>query len=174
PIVDAMHSRATIFLPEGIAGWSGAAARPDYAREYAKLGLGSLLIVPLVAHERVLGAIEFGMATGGRRHDESYRALAEEFAIRIALAVDNAILYQRTRQAVGARDETLAVVSHDLRNPLSAIQMYMSVLRDDAPSTPKATAELVELVQESTALMSRIIEDLLDVANIDAGRLSLD
>ena len=95
-------------------------------------------------------------------------------AVRIALAVDNASLYQRARQAVSARDETLAIVSHDLRNPLSAIKMYMSALRDGAPGSPEAIADLVQLVQESTDLMSRIIEDLMDVAHIDGGRLSLE
>ena len=174
PAVDAMQRRETLLLPAGIAGWAGLSERPDYADRVTAFGLGSLLIVPLIAHDRVLGAFSLAMALGGRRHDETYRELAQQCAQRIALAVDSAGLYQRTRQAVGARDETLAVVSHDLRNPLSAIKMYMSALRDDPPPSPETIGELVDLVQESTTLMSRIIEDLMDVASIDSGRLSLE
>ncbi len=174
PTMDALRTRQTLLLPEGIGSWTGLAERPDYQRDLSPLDAGSILVVPLVAHDRVMGALSLAMQAGGRRHDDNYRVLAEEAAGRIALAVDNAMLYQRTRQAVGARDETLAVVSHDLRNPLSAIRMYMSALREDPPPSPESVRELVELVQESTLLMSRIIEDLLDVASIDSGRLSLD
>jgi PAS domain S-box-containing protein len=134
---------------------------------------GSLLIVPLVAQKRTLGAMSFAMTRSGRRHDASYRALAEELAVRVALAVDAAALYQRTRQAVGARDEVLAVVSHDLRNPLSAINMCVSALRE-SQADPETTHELLGTVRESAALMSRIIQDLLDVASIDAGKLSIE
>jgi PAS domain S-box-containing protein len=135
--------------------------------------LGSTLVVPLIALDKVLGAMRFAMAAGGRHHDASYRALAEELAVRVALAVDGAALFQRTRQAVGARNEVLAVVSHDLRNPLSAIKMCVGALRE-SPTDPETTRELLGTVHESAALMSRIIQDLLDVANIDAGKLSIE
>jgi PAS domain S-box-containing protein len=78
------------------------------------------------------------------------------------------------RQAVGARDEVLAVVSHDLRNPLSAIRMCISVLREAPMPPPETVAELLDSIHESTDWMSHIIQDLLDVASIDAGRLSID
>lgn len=136
-------------------------------------GFATLLVVPLVAQERTLGAMSFAMHRGGRRHDPSYGALAEELAVRVALAVGGAALYQRTRQAVGARDEVLAVVSHDLRNPLSAINMCVGALRE-SQADPETTRELLGTVRESAALMSRIIQDLLDVASIDAGKLSIE
>ncbi|HZS58503.1 MAG TPA: ATP-binding protein [Gemmatimonadaceae bacterium] len=136
-------------------------------------GFGSLLIVPLVAQGAVLGAMTFAMARGGRRHDASYRALAEELAVRVALAVNGGRLYQHTRRAVSARDEVLAVVSHDLRNPLSAINMCAGALRE-SQADAETTRELLATVQESTALMSRIIQDLLDVASIDARKLSIE
>ena len=127
-----------------------------------------------MAHDRVLGAVTLAMSARGRQHNASYQTLAEVFAARIALAVDSAALYQRTRLAVGARDETLAVVSHDLRNPLSAISMCVGALLETPPPSTETTTELLGSIQESTTLMSRIIQDLLDVANIDAGRLSLE
>jgi signal transduction histidine kinase len=140
----------------------------------AGLRTGSSLIVPLVAHDQLVGAATFSMVEGGRVHDEGYRALAEAFGVRIALAVDSAALYQRARRAVGARDEALAVVSHDLRNPLSAITLCVRALQESPAPSEEVTAELLGTVAESATLMKRIIQDLLDVASIDAGRLSLE
>ncbi len=145
---------------------------PDRAHD--DLGLGSMLVVPLITRGQVLGAMSFAMAQSGRRHDTSYQALAEQLAVRVALAVDGVGLLARTRRAVAARDEVLAVVSHDLRNPLSAINMCVGVLRGQPAPDAAVAKELLETVHESTALMSRIIQDLLDIASIDAGRLSID
>ena len=78
------------------------------------------------------------------------------------------------RAAIAARDQVLAVVSHDLRNPLSAVTMCASALRNALPPGADAADELLGTIRESTDLMHRIIQDLLDVASLDAGRLSLD
>jgi len=78
------------------------------------------------------------------------------------------------RAAIAARDQVLAVVSHDLRNPLSAVTMCTSALRNALPPGTEAAESLLGTIHESTDLMQRIIQDLLDVASIDAGRLSLD
>jgi PAS domain S-box-containing protein len=161
--------------------WDGPSSVADAIRRRETVLIGesegsqsTMLVVPLVVRDRVLGAITFAMIASGRRHDASYRALAEELAVRLALAVDGAALYQRTRHAVGARDEVLAVVSHDLRNPLSAIEMCVSALRETPAPSPDASAELLGSIHESANWMSHIIQDLLDVASIDAGRLSID
>lgn len=175
PVVDAMRTRQTVLISENGKAAVGNEGRVGAdAADGSGLAGGSLLIVPLVAHEQVMGAATFTMLPGGRKHDDGYRALAEAFGVRVALAVDGAALYQRARRAIGARDEALAVVSHDLRNPLSAITLCLGALRESPPPSAEATADLLGTVAESTTLMNRIIQDLLDVASIDAGRLSLE
>jgi PAS domain S-box-containing protein len=159
PALDTLRDGVTRLLPE---------------HTDTRLGLGSLLIVPLIAQKKVIGAMRFAMARSGRQHDASYQALAEELAVRVALAVDGSALYQRARQAIGARDEVLAVVSHDLRNQLSAIKMCVGALREDPSLDIDTSQELLGTVNESASLMTRIIQDLLDVASIDGGRLSID
>jgi PAS domain S-box-containing protein len=171
----AMRTRQTGLLSDAAGvgpGGEAPAIGADAAGSVPKAG--SLLVVPLVAHDQLVGAATFAMMAGGRKHDETYRALAEAFGMRVALAVDSAALYQRARRAIGARDEAMAVVSHDLRNPLSAITLCLSALRESPPPSPEAATDLLGTVVESTTLMQRIIQDLLDVASIDAGRLSLD
>lgn len=133
----------------------------------------SMLAVPLVARGRTLGAIALLLTQPDRRFDEADVALAEELARRAGQAVDNARLYGLAQRAIQGRDQVLSVVSHDLRNPLSAVAMCASTLLDDEPPTRDQARELAETIQSSVRWMQRIIQDLLDVSSIEAGRLSL-
>ena len=175
PVIEAVRDRRPILWIDGkrtVFGAGGASPGPPRADRGVERR--SLLVVPLEAHGHIVGAATFAMAPGGRRHDPSYVALAEAFGVRVALAVDSAALYQKARRAIGTRDEALAVVSHDLRNPLSAIGLCVNALRESPPPGADVTADLLGTVAESATLMKRIIQDLLDVASIDAGRLSLE
>jgi PAS domain S-box-containing protein len=138
------------------------------------VGIRSAMVLPLRAHERVVGALSIIATDPKRRYTDADLAVAEDYALRAALAVDNARLYRLAQRANRARDEVLGVVSHDLRNPLSAISMVSRVLLEDPPTDERARRELVVAIDESADLMSRMIQDLLDVSNIEAGRLSLE
>ncbi|HKU63158.1 MAG TPA: ATP-binding protein [Gemmatimonadales bacterium] len=82
----------------------------DHLERLRVFGLRSLLIVPLRARSRVLGAITFVMAESGRQYSEADLPLAEDLARRAALAVDNARLYQEAEGALHARKESLALL----------------------------------------------------------------
>lgn len=130
-------------------------------------------VVPLVARGHPVGTLELVRSEGTSAYDSSDLIVAENFAARAALAIDNARLYQDARRATSARDEVLGVVSHDLRNPLSAIAMCSRVLIDTPPADDGARRELAKTIHDSTAWMSRMIQDLLDVSAIEAGVLSI-
>lgn len=131
----------------------------------------SSIVVPLRARERTLGAIALATTRlSQRRYSEADLALCEEVARRAALLVDNARLYRDAVRATRARDEVLAVVSHDLRSPLQAI-VTASELLIDAPAT--ARARMAESILGAASRMNRLLEDLLDVTRIDEGLLSL-
>ncbi len=83
-------------------------------------------------------------------------------------------LLDAARRAARMRDEVLGVVSHDLRNPLSVVRMCVSSLLDDPPPPIDTARELVREISHSVDWMERLIQDLLDVASIEAGRLRLD
>lgn len=85
----------------------------------------------------------------------------------VAVAIDNARLYRAALAANRARDDLLATVSHDLRNPLNAIRLTTAALRR-ATGQGKA-GELVDRIDRAAARMGRLIEDLLDAAKIEAG-----
>jgi PAS domain S-box-containing protein len=79
--------------------------------------------------------------------------------------------YEEARQAVGERDHVLAVVSHDLRNPLNTITMTSSLLLEDISEELKQAQ--VVILQRAAGQMSRLITDLLDVSSIESGGLSI-
>ncbi len=139
----------------------------------AGAGVGSLLMVPLRARDRVLGVLTLARAESAQLFDASDEALATAFASRAALALDNAHLYGSAQRATKARDETLGVVSHDLRNPLSAIAMCASALRSGSTDAP-TTASLAGTIAESAEWMQRLIRDLLDIASLESGRLTVE
>src|SRR5690606_36346513 len=89
----------------------------------------STVIVPLRARGRTLGAIELVTAAESQRnYDREDLKLARELARRAALLVDNARVYAQARSAIRARDDMIAVVSHDLRSPLQSITSAAAVL----------------------------------------------
>ena len=158
--------------PSALAGWSQS---PEHHRLVEGLGLASFLGVPMRVHGRTLGALGLGRMATSPPFDAADLALAEEVARRASLAVDNAQLYRTAQHATRLRDEVLGIVSHDLRNPLSAISMCASSLSDLPDETAATRArELAETIQASAEWMQRMIQDLLDVGSIEAGRLSLE
>lgn len=141
-----------------------------------ELDVRSYLCVPLTARGRTLGALTCILAESGRHYTAADLALAAELATRAALAVDNARLHAASEQAVRARDEVVAVVSHDLKNPLSTIQLSADFMLEIVPDTPDRATERqqFQVIRRSAARATRLIGDLLDVARLEAGKLPVD
>jgi PAS domain S-box-containing protein len=137
----------------------------------------SLLAVPLQARGHINGAIAFVFdQSSSRVHDEFDLDIAEELARRAALALDNARLYEEAQAAIRTRDDVLAVVSHDLGNPLSAIRIGATVLLKQLPTDARyeSAHKQVENIRSSVLQMERLIRDLLQVKQIEAGYLTLE
>jgi|GEM_PF-2243004 len=142
-------------------------------------GVKSCIVVPMRANGHTLGAITFGRRDHERRYDRSDVALAEDLGRRAGMAVENARLYSEAQQAlftakkaVGARDELIAIVSHDLKNPVNAIKLCSEHLMQVLPQEHKARKP-VETIKHAVDRMNRQIGDLLDIASIDASTLSI-
>ena len=133
----------------------------------------SVMIVPMVVGGRTIGTITFGFSSSGRRHDGRDLATAQNLAERAAVSVENARLYREVVREVRSRTELIAVVSHDLRNPLQSIVLTASVLDQQlAPGDPKRAR--VESITRSAELATRLLDDLLDLARFDAGSFVLE
>jgi PAS domain S-box-containing protein len=142
---------------------------------WRQLGVRALYIVPLTVGDRTFGALTL-LDLGQRpsRFAPEGRTLVRQFAVAGSLALENARLYASARRATTARDEVLAVVSHDLRNPISAIAMCARILREAPPADPVEYEKMLTAITEATVWMQQLIRDLLDVSAIEAGRLSVE
>ncbi|MEJ2185231.1 MAG: PAS domain S-box protein, partial [Gemmatimonadota bacterium] len=140
------------------------------------LGLGSIVIVPLVARGQTLGAMAWIREPGHPKYGNEDLQLAEEIGRRAALAVDNADLYRQAQQAVASRDEVMAIVSHDLGNPLSAIFVGTRLLKRQLEGENGDTKGVrqVEDIRRAASQMERLIGDLLEIHRIEAGRLEVE
>ena len=107
---------------------------------------------------------------------ESDRALIMQLAQLASGAIENARLLAMARAATQARDDMLAIVSHDLRNPVQTIAMATTLLLEIAPSDDRriAARKQVEIVLRAASRANRLIDDLLDATRIDAGTFSID
>ena len=92
----------------------------------------SLVAVPLMAHNRLLGSIAFISLQASRVYGPADLRLAEEIAHRAALSIENARLYRAAQRATQLRRDVLGIVAHDLRSPLSTILMTAKLLRRGA------------------------------------------
>jgi signal transduction histidine kinase/DNA-binding NarL/FixJ family response regulator len=139
---------------------------------FASLGLASGTGIPLRFGGRVRGVFVLAF-TPGRRDSVADVEFTRSVAYRITMALEQQRLLRQTQRAVATRDRALSIVSHDLRNPLSTIQICASALVDPAPAPQSGIHEMGELIQRSAGWMQQIVEDLLDRASLDAGRLAL-
>ncbi len=139
-----------------------------------KLGLRSLMIVPLTAQERVVGAITLATSESGRRYHPVDLVVARDLAHRAALAIANSQLLDTAERALRAREEVLGVVSHDLRGPLNAITTTTGMLLETEPERREGNRRWLEIVQRAAEQMNSLINDLLDVSSIEAGHFTLE
>jgi PAS domain S-box-containing protein len=176
-------------IGEGLAGKVAASGTPvfveDISREQVlhdrlRQSIVSLLAVPIRSEGVLIGVLHVG--TKERRvFTPSDRRLLEIIAARMAGVLARTRLYQAERRAREeaeaarrSRDEVLSVVSHDLRNPVSTIAMAAALLADpDIPLTPEQRARQLDIIGRSAQRMNRLIQDLLDAARIEGGRLTV-
>jgi signal transduction histidine kinase/CheY-like chemotaxis protein len=159
---------------------SGAPVRIDEGAEPSllmrALGASAHLCVPLVARGRTLGTLTLVAIESGRTYGPRERSVAEELAQRAAVCVDNARLYEEAQRALTTRENLLAIVSHDLKNPLGAISLANTLITRRLGQDESLAPYLkhTEVIRKSAERMDRLIHDLLDLASIDAGRLAME
>jgi signal transduction histidine kinase len=144
----------------------------EHLRLLRALALHSWMCVPLNARGQRLGVLTLVAAESGRAYGVEDLAFAQDLADRIALALDNARLYADAQQAVRVREDVLAVVSHDLKNPLAAINLSAAHLWQWA--TDSKARRLLENIQRTTGRMNRLLGDLLDMARIGSGQFDVE
>jgi PAS domain S-box-containing protein len=174
PIATVLSTGQRVLRSNLPAGWADAPpAGHQASRDLSALGIHGLVSVPLRSRGQTMGAFTLCLTEPGRHCGEEECELVEQLAERISAAIDHARLYREARRATQARDELQGVVSHDLRNPLSAISMCARVLAEQPPEHPAERTQIATTILDSVAAMQRLIQDLLDAATVETGQLRI-
>jgi signal transduction histidine kinase/PAS domain-containing protein len=175
PVLEVLRTRAPLLVAEVDDARLATLAQDErHLALIRELGAASLMFVPLVARDRVLGAIELVSSNPDRRYTEHDLDEAGDLAFRAALAVDNARLYHEARAANQAKSDLLAVISHDLRTPLNSIMGHAELLSLGIPDAlSEAGLQRVERIRTGATHLLYLIDELLSFARLEAGREEL-
>jgi PAS domain S-box-containing protein len=152
---------------------------PNQLALLRELGMRSFVCVPLIARDKVMGTLTVVSADDPQRYQPADVALLVDLARRAALALDNARLYTEAQEAIRAREDFLSVASHELRTPVTSLQLAVeSVVQllesghlTSAP--PEFIGSILEAAKRQSRRLEKLVEALLDVSRITAGRLEL-
>jgi signal transduction histidine kinase len=151
-------------------------AIPDaYREDAARIGACTAFTVSLARSGKAFGRIvafsrRQAAALGGEL------GLIDDLARRASMALENARLHDEVQWALRARDDTMSVVSHDLRNPVNAVKMLAGAVLQPGPAehlSPTVTDQ-VRVIQSAAQQMDTLIQDLLDMSRAEAGRFAVD
>jgi signal transduction histidine kinase/ActR/RegA family two-component response regulator len=152
-------------------------ADPTFLAFARATGMRAACVVPLIARGRTIGAMGALQAESGRRFSEDDGVLLGELAQRAALALDNGRLYAESEAALHeakvanrAKDDFLAMLGHELRNPLSPILTTLTVMARLAPDAAVAQRRIIE---RQVRHLAGLVDDLLDVSRIVAGKVQV-
>jgi signal transduction histidine kinase/ActR/RegA family two-component response regulator len=152
---------------------------PALSKQIEALHPRTVLMVPLKTRGRTLGTIATSRYDEGNPFTPDDQALLEDLADRAALALENARLHEAERQARARaeeadrrKDEFLAMLGHELRNPMASIWMAIELLRR-LPADDERHAEIRDIVVRQVAQLSHLVDDLLDVSRINLGKIEL-
>jgi PAS domain S-box-containing protein len=143
-----------------------------HLRLLRELGLKSFMSVPLKGRGKLLGVVTFVTAESGRRYTQHDLAFAEELARRAAIAIENARLYAELKEADRHKDEFLAMLAHELRNPLAPISNALHIMKQRGVEAA-VVQQVRDMAERQVQHLARLLDDLLDVSRISRGKIEL-
>lgn len=134
-----------------------------------ELGAESLIVVALGIRDQQFGVLTLIQTDATLRHKISDFKTAEELARRASIAIDNARLFKIGQQASAAKSEFVANMSHEIRTPMTAVLGYADLLAG-SENDPEKLKHL-RMIQKNGSFLLDIINDILDLSKIEAGKM---
>jgi signal transduction histidine kinase len=158
--------------PDAATRGAGEAMLASDIGAAAEFPVNGLAIVPLPARGRTLGVLTLGLGPSGRTFDADALSMATDLAGRAAIALDNARLYGKIQAEDRRKDEFLAMLAHELRNPLAPISNAVHILQV-SEKDPAKFKWAIEVISRQLTQLVRLVDDLLDVSRITRGKIEL-
>ena len=178
PLCNVVRSRSPLWLRDPA---EVQARLPEFAPLFTSCGHRAMACLPLIARGVTIGALRLSF-TEDRSFDSEERMFLHSLAHQCALAVDRAQLYGEAvaarvlaERATNMRDEFLAIVAHDLGNPINIVGLWARIILDGAPSGPEGETARSGAgnIRDAARQMNMLLHDLRDVASLDAGHLAI-
>jgi K+-sensing histidine kinase KdpD len=138
--------------------------------------MGPLLGVPILFKGLSIGNIYLARSAGGEEFSEQDQQIISLLSSQVGVILENFRLNSVLQRAITARDNTLAIVSHDLKSPLSSITLGAQVLQRKTSNNPEFEFlnRTLQNMNNSTSIMKALISDLLDAAAIESGKIQIN
>lgn len=171
-VARALDERDVVKAPFSAEGWSESVGTQSvpWLEHNRTNEAASLVSIPFWGGERVIGVLT--LAIGGDANVTVDIAFAQDLAARAAIALENAGLCEGIREAGRRKDEFLAMLAHELRNPLAPIRFAVEIFRLVGVPDPSLEQPL-EMIDRQVTHMSRMIEELLDFSRLSRGKILL-
>jgi PAS domain S-box-containing protein len=166
PALKARESSGPPLAPFGLRG-------PEHLAVLQEVGAEAYLAVPMVARGMTLGVLTLVSSRNERPYTPEDRVLAEDLAARVALALDNARLYEEAQRAIRIREEFLSVAAHELFTPLTSLRLTAQNLLRATETQGRPSSSMLRIIDGQTRKLMRLVSELLDVSRIQSGGLSL-
>jgi PAS domain S-box-containing protein len=181
PFLSALMTGKTLFNENADQLWDELEKTHgvDYVAALRRVGGKNSINVRLKGHGNVLGMITFFTTKDSKKKiSRRHVWLAEELAYRASIAFENALIHQNSHEAIRARDEFLSIASHELKTPLQSLTLQNQMRKRNLDKgiltafAPQNLAAMIDSDLRHLMRVKRLIDDMLDIARLRAGKLT--
>jgi len=187
PIILALESKPRAFQINDVQEFDEFQPHREYILKIMN-NLGIVLVIPIFFEKRLIGILGLGAKKSGAWYSSEDIDLLQTLMNQTAVSIENArkveelkkmveleTSYRELKKIGELKDNFLAMVSHDLRTPMTSIQGYTSILIEKMNRLdPERQKHYLEIIQNESMRLTRLINDLLDLQRFEAGRMQLE
>lgn len=174
-----IHQKEGILVEDAMNSVFNGINQPKRFQLYQQLGIGSYVIVPMLARGVAVGTIFMVQGPENEPFNQKSLAIAKRFAELAGLAVENLRLRIEREEAIQSRDEFFSIASHELKTPLTGLSLQLQFLTRDAKTKTVSSIptdnvlQFAERADKAIIALKNLINELMDVTKIRAQQLTL-
>lgn len=172
PIQKLLRSGEAVLVADVLAADNGTSQiGEEYLTQLRAKGIRSFVAAPLFSGGEVIGSISFLSASNAYRYGVTDLGVAQDLASRVSTAIENAQLYLKLQEQDRRKDEFLATLAHELRNPLAPVRNGVEILRMTAGEG--ASGKTLSMMDRQLGQLVHLVDDLMDLSRVSSGKVAL-